>query len=323
VCHTVDMVRRNRALTVDQQLEVVALYRAGAHAPQLAEQFGCSSATIYTTLDSHGVTRLRRGKFHGQEEEILDAYRAGEPMPELLHRFGITAPGFYKIRLRHNEPARPPLPPTSRFTEDQEAAIIAGYRDGLSLAELGRTHGCVLQTIRNVLERNGIPRRRRGNATREFSAEERAALAASWRAGMSQHAIGKELGLGQAQVSRLLRDLDAPPETRWARGERSASWKGGRVRVVNGYTAVRIDVTDPLRVMAQKHGYVLEHRLVMARSLGRPLAKQETVHHINGDRSDNGLENLQLRQGRHGKGVLRICADCGSHNIIETPLPEP
>ena len=63
-----------------------------------------------------------------------------------------------------------------------------------------------------------------------------------------------------------------------------------------------------------------QHRLVMARSLGRTLYRHETVHHINGDRADNGLNNLQLRFGKHGKGVAMTCAKCGSHEITYTKL---
>jgi len=82
-----------------------------------------------------------------------------------------------------------------------------------------------------------------------------------------------------------------------------------------GYRVVTVGPEWPYQSMVRKGKIVPEHRKVMAESLGRPLLPSETVHHIDGNKVNNRLENLQLRQGRHGNGVVVECHDCGSRNV--------
>ncbi len=92
-------------------------------------------------------------------------------------------------------------------------------------------------------------------------------------------------------------------------------WEGGYIHKGDGYWQVRIYPDNPYYIMANKKGYVLEHRLVMANFLGRPLKQHESVHHKDGNHKNNNVKNLQLRTGIHGKGIKLICGDCGSVNI--------
>lgn len=54
-----------------------------------------------------------------------------------------------------------------------------------------------------------------------------------------------------------------------------------------------------------KNGQGLEHRYVMATHLERPLHPEETVHHKNGVRHDNRIENLELWVSRHPRGQMK------------------
>lgn len=74
-------------------------------------------------------------------------------------------------------------------------------------------------------------------------------------------------------------------------GSDNPSYKEGRKLTDGGYVQILLGKGHPL---AGRGGYALEHRYVMSQHLGRPLRRYEVVHHINGDKQDNRLENLEL-----------------------------
>ena len=79
-------------------------------------------------------------------------------------------------------------------------------------------------------------------------------------------------------------------------GSDNHAWKGGRIITDEGYIAVKMR-NHP----AVKNGYVKEHRLVMENHLNRLLLPCEVVHHINGIKTDNRIENLELMtHNEHG-----------------------
>lgn len=120
------------------------------------------------------------------------------------------------------------------------------------------------------------------------------------------------------------------------KAELNPKWKGGRTNHISGYIFVRCEGHP--RSYDKGH-YVFEHVLVMEKHLGRYLRDKEIVHHINGIKDDNRIENLQLFQnnskhvsihmkgrqqckgkhntlGKHKDTSNRVCFRCGSKTTL-------
>lgn len=102
--------------------------------------------------------------------------------------------------------------------------------------------------------------------------------------------IAKIVGCCWQTISTWLNWCEVPRRGFGSRGKKHPQWKGGRFIRSDGYVLIYVSekagMGDP---------YILEHRLVMEKHLGRKLKKGEIVHHIDGNRQNNKIENLELK----------------------------
>jgi DNA-binding CsgD family transcriptional regulator len=194
------------------------------------------------------------------------------------------------------------------------AKILELYRQGdLTQAEIAEQAGCSTHAVQLYLLRNGIEPLRKASTQFEWNVDD-AEIVRMYQSGQSLRAISAQVGCSYQSIKRHLEKSGVKLRPLRGSGPNQSQFIG-RVGDGNGYWKVWVDPSDPLACMRDKYGYVKEHRLVMARSLGRALVRQETVHHINGNRGDNQLENLQLMWGKHTAGQRLACADCASSHV--------
>jgi hypothetical protein len=114
--------------------------------------------------------------------------------------------------------------------------------------------------------------------------------------GNSQLKTGKKFGVTQSGIAYVLKKNKILTNTYIRTGKNNPKWRGGVI-----YDHGRKLVYTPNHPKPDHSGiYCYEYRLIMEKKLGRYLLGNEIVHHINGDDTDNRIENLAvMTQSNH------------------------
>jgi transposase-like protein len=312
-----------RYFTDEQTAEIARMREQGATLREIIDKHGGTTTSVGNALQRAGLSKGRiptPDLTPDQERAIIARYQAGESVQALAHSLSRRSSVISDLLAREAITVRYGGK-HHRFTEQESRDLAARYEAGASLAKLANEVGAKVSTVRNTLLRRGVTTRQ--SARPVVWTDDRSDLVvSSYEAGLSQADIAAKLGVSQAVISVALRRLGIKTRGPRTTGEGHRSWKGGRIVNDQGYVLVKPAESDLMYCTLNSSGYAVEHRLVAGRALGRKLRRSETVHHINGDKTDNRIENLQIRQGNHGTGVAFQCRACGSHDIVAVPLAD-
>ena len=168
----------------------------------------------------------------------------------------------------------------------KENLLELHYGQNLSSSEIAKLYNCHRDTVFLALKRHGITPR--GRIRKPLSDDFKSNLIHLYvEQKLSARAIGKILGKSHNYVSDKLKEIGIEVDDRITalQSSRNPDWKGGKT-IEQGYVTVSSRTINKNRKR--------EHQIVMENFIGRELNENEVVHHIDGNKLNNNINNLAL-----------------------------
>lgn len=238
-------------------------------------------------------------------DRIVKLYDNGETTENIRKLFHLSAPKILRVLKAAGVKVRGCG--THVISPKQEREILRLWNNGkITQVALAAKYKCSMEPIKRVLaEADGKgsleKKRKMGELAREARAQKDIILTL-YREGMNMLQVAKHLGINHRYVWEIVTQSGLQRPYRPPSGADHRWFNGGRMINGQGYVSVLLPKDDPFAAMRNNRGRVLEHRLVVARRLGRPLFPYEKIHHKDGNKQNNDDSNLELWEKSHGEG---------------------
>ena len=253
------------------------------------------------------------------DQEIKRLYQNGLSCAAVARQAGMSHGGMHKRLQRLGENLRKRCQHPSAISTEK---MVDLYQSGIAVKDIAGLAGFSLSAVARRLKRVGVTIIRKDYQREDLTNRHFGKLIAVKQvstSGKSQWSCQCDCGKMTIVPAYQLKSGNTKSCgcSRQLRGVRHPRWRGGKYTNDGGYVIVAV---PPEKIGQSQH--LLEHRIVMDKTLGRRLFDHEQVHHKNGVRSDNRLENLELKVKAHGSGISTADAVIWATEILRRYNPQ-